>query len=505
MQNMSDKELDNLFKEAAEGFTPPQDEAAWKQMADRLDQHAVGTTSFWNWKTISAVTATAVISIMSVWFVAGDQDKISKTQEKNESNNATQGVVQEQKEQAHPIGKQNLTAAQSLEDENDGAHAVDQTERKPDKSQVTKDSQIAANSSKTAIAPQSSGKESDKREIANSNQVNNQATNNNQVASNNNKTTITQQSLGKENDKIQITNLSAIAITKSSGNGSSNGITPTNDQVGESSKRSETVMPMADESTREVAVSKSPSAPQVTANDKLLIAGDSVKPVTKQDTLVDSDEKITDTPDKKDTKTKARGVVSIKAVVSPDYSSINFFSAGETGFNYGLLAGYSFNNRWSVYTGIISSKKLYDTKEIEGSYNSNGHDYPVKELNGDCRILDIPINVYYTFFPERSFSLRVGLGFSSYIMREETYVFCVDNYGTDAYYAKQVSGENNEWFKILNLSVAVSKKISNRWSAEFEPFVKAPLAGVGEGKVSLVSMGAFINLKFDLINLTKNK
>ncbi len=192
-------------------------------------------------------------------------------------------------------------------------------------------------------------------------------------------------------------------------------------------------------------------------------------------------------------------MISIKAVVSPDFSSVNFFSAGKTGINYGLLAGYSFNNRWSVYTGVISSKKLYDTKELEGtSYSWNGHNYPVKELDGDCRILDIPINVYYTFFPEHSFSLRAGLGFSSYIMRKETYVYCVDNYGADVYYAEQVTGKNNEWFKILNLSVAVSKKITNRWSAEFEPFVKAPLAGVGEGKVSLVSMGAFINLKFDL-------
>jgi hypothetical protein len=62
-----------------------------------------------------------------------------------------------------------------------------------------------------------------------------------------------------------------------------------------------------------------------------------------------------------------------------------------------------------------------------------------------------------------------------------------------------VKGENNEWFKVMNVSVLVSKKITNRLSAEFEPFVKAPLAGVGEGKVSLVSMGAFINVKYDLI------
>ena len=187
-------------------------------------------------------------------------------------------------------------------------------------------------------------------------------------------------------------------------------------------------------------------------------------------------------------------------MVSPDFSSVNYFSASKSGINYGALAGYTFNSRWSVYTGIISSKKLYTSKDIEKSYASGGHNYPVKKLDGDCRIIDIPVNVYYSFFPERSFSLKVGLGFSSYLMRMETYNYCVDNYGTNAFYEQRVEGENNEWFKILNFSVMAEKKLSNRLSAEFEPFVKAPLAGVGEGKVSLVSMGAFINLKFDLSN-----
>lgn len=433
MQNMSDNELDNLFKEAAEGFTPPQDESAWKQMADRLDQHAVNTTGFWNWKTISAVTATAVIAITSVWFVVGDQEKISKTQDKNESTNATQGVVQEQKEQAHSTGNQNLASAKSLEDKSNGTRTLSSAEPKKENTQVTR----------------------------------------------------TQPS-SKRNDH--------------------NGTPSINDRDGKPSDGSESIMPIAAASTVQtssaVQSEDRSSAPQVINKDKVLVTGDSIKAVIRQDSLAHVTANSTDTPNKKDDAANVRGVWSIKAVVSPDYSSINFFSAGKTGFNYGLLAGYSFNNRWSVYTGVISSKKLYNTDEVEGSYNWNGHDYPVKELDGDCRILDIPINVYYTFFPERSLSLRAGLGFSSYIMREETYVFCVDNYGTDAYYAQQVIGKNNEWFKILNLSVAVSKKIANRWSAEFEPFVKAPLAGVGEGKVSLVSMGAFINLKFEL---TKNK
>lgn len=417
MQNMSDNELDNLFKEAAEGFTPPQDASAWKQMAGMLDKNPVKPAGFWNWKTISAVTTAGLIAVTAVWFVATDNhETIAKTNEKNGSNNATQGVVQEPKEQTHPTGNEDLAPAQSVEDKSTGVHAVSKAESKNDKYPAAKEKSARKRNNIPAI------KDTEPPVIT---------------------------------SEIQVSQTAALQTERN-------------------------------------------TTPVGIIEDKQTVASDSVKPEIVQTTVADSADNSVAISDKKEDKSKTRGVFSIKAVVSPDFSSVNFFSAGKTGFNYGLLAGYSFNNRWSVYTGVISSKKLYDTKEVEGSYNWDGHDYPVKEMDGDCRILDIPINVYYTFFPERSFSLRAGLGFSSYIMRKETYVYCVDNYGADAYYEQQVNGKNNEWFKVMNLSVVVSKEITNRLSAEFEPFVKAPLAGVGEGKVSLVSMGAFINLKFDI-------
>jgi hypothetical protein len=425
MQNMSDNELDNLFKEAAEGFVPPQDESAWKQMTSMLDQHAVKTDGFWNLKTIAALTVTGVISIMAVWFAAtGDQEIISKTSKTNGSNNATPGVVQELKEQTHPSGGENLAPAESMEDKNSGVHAISKAELEGE-----------------AKNPATKGKVA-QREMENTE--------------------------------------------------------PSDNQQLRMSKKTETVAIIPDQSVSQAVVPQAQrNAVHSTVEDKLVVAGDSAKIASKTET--DSADRVSEVVDKKGKKANQGGVFGIKAVVSPDFSSVNFFSASKSGFNYGLLAGYSFNNRWSVYTGVISSKKLYSTNNIEGSYNWDNHDYPVKELDGDCRILDIPINVYYTFFPERSFSLRAGLGFSSYIMRKESYVYCLDVYGDDTYYEQHVNGKNNEWFKVMNLSIAVSKKLANRLSVEFEPFVKAPLAGVGEGKVSLVSMGAFLNLKYDLI------
>ncbi len=52
---MSDNELDNLFKEAAEGFKIPEESSAWSEMAARLnDAGRTPSPSFWNWKSISA-------------------------------------------------------------------------------------------------------------------------------------------------------------------------------------------------------------------------------------------------------------------------------------------------------------------------------------------------------------------------------------------------------------------------------------------------------------------
>lgn len=424
MQNMSDNELDDLFKEAADGFKPPQDASAWEQMTVKLDE-ATPAPGFWNWKSISAVAVSAIVVLTATWYVV-NQNQESFKDEQQGNNNAATNVVQEQKEQTHETGRQNIATAEPLENKSGGNGAV-----------------ISSLKNKSEIAKRSS-----QSGVKNGNVSTQQISGQNLISSESLSQTIEQ---------------SPEAVVSSNLNYEETVVSVNNND-----KKISQEQP--------IVVDSALTSSQVET--------DSVKQNIKENS--------------KSQKRESRSGFSIKATVSPDFSSVNFFSAGKPGINYGFLAGYSFNDRWSIYSGVISSKKLYTSDEVEGSYSSAGHDYPVKELDGDCRILDIPVNVYYSFFPQRSFSLSVGLGLSSYIMRKETYVYCVDNYGADLYYEQRIRGENNEWFKVLNVSVIASKKITNRLSAEFEPFVKAPLAGVGEGKVSLVSMGAFFNLKYDL-------
>ena len=188
----------------------------------------------------------------------------------------------------------------------------------------------------------------------------------------------------------------------------------------------------------------------------------------------------------------------VKLPVSPDFSSINYTTPGKPGINIGLLGEYSVSRHFSVSTGAIYSKKLYDSKNPDKSYSSGGWTAKAKSLNGDCRVLDIPINVTYYFFPESKTNLFVTLGSSSYIMLKEKYVYTVWANQRDYQYEENFSHKNNEWFSMLNISIGVQRRIGEHFFVQAEPFLKAPMSGVGEGKVNLVSTGVFFSLKYKL-------
>lgn len=187
----------------------------------------------------------------------------------------------------------------------------------------------------------------------------------------------------------------------------------------------------------------------------------------------------------------------VRLLVSPDFSSIDYGKAGKTGLNFGPMVEYGLSPRFSVSTGAIWSKKLYNQENPEKGYGPGGG-YParVNTLNGDCRIIDIPLNVTYYMLPGRKTNLFVTVGSSSYIMLNEDYVYTVWHNNKEYEYAESYSHENNEWFSMLNLSLGIQQQVGKRWFVQGEPFLKAPMKGVGAGKVNLVSTGVFVSVKY---------
>ena len=184
---------------------------------------------------------------------------------------------------------------------------------------------------------------------------------------------------------------------------------------------------------------------------------------------------------------------SVKLALSPDFSSIGYFKPGKTGFNYGLLAEYAITRHWSITLGGIWSKKSYADTETEnlgyGTVNST-------RIDGSCRVLDLPLNMTYYFRPQNAFSLYGSVGLSSYFMFDEDYTYDYV-YGTKQYsYSKKIDRGDTEWFRMMNLSVGIQQQLSARVRLQLEPFIKAPLSGIGGGDLKLVSSGVFFNVKY---------
>ncbi len=192
------------------------------------------------------------------------------------------------------------------------------------------------------------------------------------------------------------------------------------------------------------------------------------------------------------------GWFSLRLSVAPDFSSTGMFNQSKPGFGFGVTAGYNFDTHWSINTGVMLVRKVYSSTNISEPYSTQGgYSYPIDQLDGNCKMLDLPLNVYYSFQPHKSLSFKAGLGFSSYIMLREDYTYFLDKpYGNDTY-TQRIENENNEWFKMLNVSVMMQKRIRNNLFLEVEPFVKLPLAGIGEGGISLYSFGSFVSLRYD--------
>lgn len=190
---------------------------------------------------------------------------------------------------------------------------------------------------------------------------------------------------------------------------------------------------------------------------------------------------------------KSSHSISLRALASPDFSAINFSSASSVGSNYAFLLEYQINSRLTISAGAIRSMKKYSyDKEITYS----GH--TADQLDGTCRILDIPLNVYYSFPTQSKLSFYTGIGLSSYIMQQENYTYTVNYTYSSRSYSTQVDDKNNEWFKVLNLSAGVQYQLTHRLHLQAEPFLKTSLAGVGEGDVHLNSAGVFFGLKYKI-------
>ena len=186
----------------------------------------------------------------------------------------------------------------------------------------------------------------------------------------------------------------------------------------------------------------------------------------------------------------------IRLGFSPDINSIEKLEYSLTGGSVDLLFEYSISKKFALQTGVsYSSKKYAGDFEYYHAWPdwTKGHPSKPTEVDGMCKVIDIPINLRFNIFQKSRQTWFVSSGVSSYIILNETYIY---NYTWSPTKTSNWSDNSSFYWSTLNLSVGWEKQISKHLSFQAEPYLKTPLKGVGRGLVNLYSSGILFSTKY---------
>ncbi len=181
-------------------------------------------------------------------------------------------------------------------------------------------------------------------------------------------------------------------------------------------------------------------------------------------------------------------------VLGPDLTVAPSFKYGNVGFNAGVQIHYYFNKKLFVTTGAVYSKKIYGASPTDYRTGSTSTPYgTLEKVNADCDVLDVPINLNYTFLSVKKNKVSATLGFSNYFMLKEKYQYLYE-YGPPK--ERTVTNENQHYLSIINAGILYQRPAGRGLLLGVQPYVKIPLNGVGYGQVKLYSAGMTVHLTF---------
>ena len=201
-------------------------------------------------------------------------------------------------------------------------------------------------------------------------------------------------------------------------------------------------------------------------------------------------------------KAKPKGTASFQKglyagiLLSPDITTVKMQKSSKIGYQLGVIAGYRFNNRLAVETGLLWERKYYYS---DGKYFSTkkipvAPDTKILVVDGYCNMFEIPVNVRYNIHNGTKGSWYVNGGMSSYLMKKEAYNY---DYYRNGYYGKMdydYKNSTKNWFSVIHLGVGFERPAGRLGNIRVEPYVKIPVSGIGIGDLPVTSVGLNIGL-----------
>lgn len=190
---------------------------------------------------------------------------------------------------------------------------------------------------------------------------------------------------------------------------------------------------------------------------------------------------------------------SLNLVMNPEFSTSPSMDFYKPGSNVGLMAEYYLCNRMSVIVGGLYSTKNYtaDGYQYKSETNSLPHNKVPSYVIGNCNVIEVPVLVRYKFLRKATYNIYASSGLLSYIMLKERYTYVYNATATSKGWSAphEVINQNRYFFSIFTASIGIEKYLNERWSVQAEPYVQVPLSGIGDGRIMLISSGAYFTVK----------
>lgn len=252
---------------------------------------------------------------------------------------------------------------------------------------------------------------------------------------------------------------------------------------------------------------------EVNTLDKAIIVNTHTKPVLTSLTTLNishfANLKIEDTiasgrEENKSTKKRKQLAFSLTALAGPDFSSISSVAGEKGNATVGILLNTALSDKITLSTGLKYGLKDYQASAYSYQLQNPSRADQISGIDASCNILEIPLQVSYALINNSKRKIAVSSGLSSYLMLKEEYNFRYTPQSGRKDYLLVKNNENQHYLSVLSLSASYHfKPKSSKIQWSIEPYVKLPLAGVGEGNVKLKSSGVSLNLTYDISK--KNK
>ena len=185
-------------------------------------------------------------------------------------------------------------------------------------------------------------------------------------------------------------------------------------------------------------------------------------------------------------------------VISPELSTAGSVSNfHDPGYRFGANLEYKLSSRFSISSGLISSRVRYSASAQ--NYNApiyRSDDGAPEQMTADCLILDIPMNINFSFLRSGRSGFFLTAGFSSYIMLNENYYFEFTENVNEQPQNQSIQSGRMHFLSNAGFSAGYELEINSILSLRAEPFIKVPLQEVGWGNVKLYSLGSYFSVNY---------